>query len=182
MRFGKKIFIKVIALVCTFAYILAFSSFQAGAASKFDIKGTVLQGYIGNNTSVSVPAKVKTIGKKAFAANQKVKKVVINKGVSQVKSCAFKGCTKLKKVEIPASVKKIANNAFSGCKNVTIITQKGTYALKFAKKNKIAWKIKNTGQSGGSDKEPTDSKYNITSIECYMYTAGTYPCYAEKRL
>ena len=143
MKFGKKIFIRMIVLVCTFASILAFSSFQAGAASKFNIKGTVLYGYNGTNTSVFVPTKVKTIGKKAFAANQKVKKVVIKQGVSQVRSFAFKGCTKLKKIEIPASVKKIAKNAFSGCKNLTIITQKGTYALKFAKKNKISWKKKN---------------------------------------
>lgn len=178
MKFMKKAFMGIVMLVC----ILACNTFQAGAVSGFNIKGTVLQSYTGNSTSVLVPARVKTIGKKAFADNRKVKKVVINKGTSQIKASAFKGCTKLKKIEIPASVRKIADNAFSGCKNLAIITPKGAYALKFAKKNGIPWKIKNTGKPGSPDKEPAVSKYNITGIECYMYTAGTYPCYAEKKV
>lgn len=175
MRFCKKSFVGMVIFVC----ILICNAFHAGAASEFNIKGTVLQGYSGSNTSVSVPAKIKTIGKKAFADNKKIKKIIVSDSVTQIKSSAFKGCAKLKKVEISASVKKIAGNAFSECKNLTIITQKGTYALKFAKKKGISWKIKN---NGNSNEKPTASKYNITGIECYMYTAGTYPCYAEKKV
>lgn len=175
MRFFKKSFIGVIILAC----ILICNAFQSNAESRFNIKGTVLQGYSGSNTSVLVPNKIKVIGKKAFADNKKVKKIIISDGVTQIKSSAFKGCTKLKKIEISASVKKIASNAFDKCKNLTIITQKGTYALKFAKKKNIPCKIKN---SNNSNEEPTASKYNITGIECYMYTAGTYPCYAEKKI
>lgn len=175
MRFFKKSFIGVIILAC----ILICNAFQSNAESRFNIKGTVLQGYSGSNTSVLVPNKIKVIGKKAFADNKKVKKIIISDGVTQIKSSAFKGCTKLKKIEISASVKKIASNAFDKCKNLTIITQKGTYALKFAKKKNIPCKIKN---SSNSNEEPAASKYNITGIECYMYTAGTYPCYAEKKI
>lgn len=177
MRFRKKTLIGIIMLVC-----ISCNSFQANAVSKFHIKGTVLQSYTGSDTSVSIPAKVKVVGKKAFVNNKKIKKVIINQGTSQIKASAFKGCSKLKKIEIPASIKKIASNAFSGCKNLTIITRKGTYALKFAKKNGITWKIKGTSKPDSSDKEPTVPEYNITGIECYMYTAGVYPCIAEKKV
>lgn len=164
MRFCKKFFIGIIILTV----MLVCNTLELNAASKFNIKGTVLQSYNGGSASVLIPDNVKTIGKKAFVNNKKVKKVVIKQGVSQVRPSAFKGCKNLQKIEIPTSVKKIANNAFSGCKNLTIIAQNGTYALKFAKKNGIKWSIV--------------SKYNITGIECYMYTAGTYPCYAEKKV
>jgi hypothetical protein len=88
-------------------------------------------------------------------------------------------------VEIPASVGKIAENAFTGCKKLTILAKKGSYALKFAKKKGISWKIKATEQTAeetetGVETE-TESFYHITGIACYRYTAGTYPCIAEKK-
>lgn len=149
----------------------------AGAAEGgFVVKGAVLSGYRGSASVATVPENVSVIGKKAFAGNKKIKKVMLPEGVTTIKSAAFQGCAGLKTVRLPSSVKKIAGNAFDGCKKMTVIAPKGSYALKFAKKYKIPWKKteKETGKEEGG-------LYNITGITCYWYTAGTHPCTAEKK-
>jgi len=174
-------FLKSFAAAAVSVCILTVSCCHVCAASGFTVKKAQLLNYSGGKTTVSIPDKVKTIGKKAFAGNKKIKKVVMASGVQKIQASAFKGCTQLKKVEIPKSVRYIANNAFSKCRNVTIITQKGAYALKFAKKNKIPWKIKNTNKDDTSKDAQASPVHKITSMECYLYTAGTSPCNAEKK-
>lgn len=171
MRKNRYFFFGFVFLIC----FLLYSGCLVDAAEGFTIKGTVLSFYNGTETAVQTPKKVKIIGKRAFAENKKIKKITIGSGVTAIRTAAFKNCTKLKTVAIPADVRKIADNAFAGCRKVVILTEKGTYAWKYAKKHKIARRSKSAGQA-------KESFYNITGIECYLYTAGTYPCEAQKKM
>lgn len=52
---------------------------------------------------------------------QKIKKVIIEKGVTNIGSSAFKGCLNLAEVHISKTVKKIGYSAFRGCTALTKI-------------------------------------------------------------
>lgn len=52
---------------------------------------------------------------------QKIKKVIIEKGVTNIGSSAFKGCLNLAEVHISKTVKKIGYSAFQGCTALTKI-------------------------------------------------------------
>ena len=54
--------------------------------------------------------------------NSKVKKVVIEDGVTTIGECAFCNCTSLTDITIPDGVTSIGNAAFSGCEGLTSIT------------------------------------------------------------
>lgn len=170
---------RICLLTCV---ILCFSFCRvsfAEASNGLNIKGNTLSSYSGTGVSVTVPKKVRTIGKKAFAGNKKIQTVIIKQGVKIIRASAFSNCTKLKTVELPVSVKKISEDAFSGCKKLTIVAKKGSYALKFAKKKGISWKTK--ASSGTESSTETTSVYHITGITCYWYTAGVYPMVVQKK-
>lgn len=167
-------FIIYMILICFFSYNIC----QAESTSGFSVKGTTLLHYYGSDNIITVPKKVRIIGKKAFFVNNSIQKIKLQKGVTRIQSAAFKNCSKLEILELPSTIKKIASNAFLGCENLTIVAKKGSYALKFAKKHKIPWQNINKKQ----DNAETTSFYGITGITCYWYTAGTYPCVAEKKV
>jgi hypothetical protein len=173
MKNQKNSIILAALLLCFFLC----NASQAAASGGLSITGSTLTAYHGTAAAVTVPKKVKIIGKKSFAGNKKIQKVVIKQGITTIRAAAFQNCTKLKTVEIPDSVEKIAANAFLGCKKLTILAKKGSYALKFAKKKGIPWKVKASEQTSAE----TESFYHITGITCYWYTAGTYPCIAQKK-
>ena len=52
----------------------------------------------------------------------KIKKVVIENGVTSIGVRAFSGCSSLTSVTIPNSVKSIGHSAFSGCSSLTSVT------------------------------------------------------------
>lgn len=89
----------------------------------FVVEYNVLTEYVGNQTSVVIPAGVKVIGKKAFYGNTKIVEVIIPESVDIIKEDAFSGCTNLEHVTMPAEMSSIEMYAFDGCcslKNVTI--------------------------------------------------------------
>ena len=57
-----------------------------------------------------------------FSRKDKIKKVVIGNGVTNIGDFAFKGCSNLTSVTIPNSVKSIGEYAFWGCSGLTSIT------------------------------------------------------------
>lgn len=88
----------------------------------FDIKAGVLIKYNGESDIVSIPKKVKSIGKEAFKG-MSIVEVTIPSMVVSIQESAFEKCSCLQKINIPKNVSKISDLAFYGCtslKNVTI--------------------------------------------------------------
>ena len=52
----------------------------------------------------------------------KIKSIVLPKGLTSIGAYAFAGCTALTSVEIPSKVKTIGDNAFDGCSSLTFVT------------------------------------------------------------
>lgn len=97
------------------------------------------------NTNIEmliIPETVQTLGPLSFANNQFLSSVVLSEGVYCIDNNAFSSCPKLEEILIPKSVFSISENSF---KNVSesfrIRCYKGSYAEKYAKKNKINFVI-----------------------------------------
>lgn len=171
--------LKPVIIIFMLAAIMIIKS--ASASPVFKIKGATLISYNGRAESVTVPKKIKYIGKGAFSENNVIKKVIVREGTISIQEKAFKKCINLKKVKVPDTVTYISSNAFSGCKNIIIYAQKGSYALKFAKKHKIRHEIIKNTNSNGNNSDVKIPDYNITGMECYWYTAGIFPNIAQKK-
>ena len=81
--------------------------------NQFVIKNGVLEKYSENDSQVTIPDSVTSIGRSAFSE-----------------------CTNLKSVTIPDNVKIIKNLAFCNCQDITLIVKAGSYAEQYAKKKK----------------------------------------------
>ena len=57
-----------------------------------------------------------------YSQKDKIKKIIIKNGVTNIGKNAFTGCSRLTSVTIPNSVTSIGNWAFSGCSGLTSIT------------------------------------------------------------
>ena len=88
-------------------------------------------------TSINIPDSVTKIGCGAFSGCASLTSVHIPDGVTALGSYSFSRCYSLEKIHIPCGVKSIGSGAFESCKSLKIITPKGSYAEKFAKKNGI---------------------------------------------
>ena len=73
-------------------------------------------------TSVVIPGTVKVIGSYCFYKCNKLKKVVMKEGVTEIKRCAFEECTALAEVILPDSVTTIEMEAFRKTPSVTEIS------------------------------------------------------------
>jgi len=62
------------------------------------------------------------IAQDAFFGNVKLRRVVINDGVTSIGNSAFRGCTSLTSVTIPNSVTNIGELSFAGCTGLTSVT------------------------------------------------------------
>lgn len=83
----------------------------------------VIVGYIGEDTSVSIPSeikgyKVEGIDDNAFYGCTSLASITIPDTVSYIGESAFSGCTSLTSLIIPESVGYIRKNAFYGCKSL----------------------------------------------------------------
>ena len=75
------------------------------------IKGTDMPDYNGNNNYAPW-----------YSQGNEIKKVVIEKGVTNIGNKAFSDCLCLTSITIPNSVTSIGENAFFGCLGLTSIT------------------------------------------------------------
>ena len=124
MKMIKKycLFLVLIALLCTF-FNLEISELYAANGNDFEINGTnVLTRYNGVGGSITVPEKVKEIGKKAFAGNGTISAVTLPNSVSYIGMGAFDSCANLEKVILPSKLNTIEDNAFWGCKSLKSVT------------------------------------------------------------
>ena len=84
---------------------------------------------------------LKTIKKKAFYNCISLTSVVIRLKVEKIEELAFAGCVNLRSIKIPKNVKFIDKSAFQDCPDVIIYGLKDSYAEKYAKKNKIPFRV-----------------------------------------
>ena len=80
--------------------------------------GTILIGYVGDNTEIVIPDTVTTIHSLAFF-NSNIVSVQISQGVTAIEESAFEGCESLEKIVIAQSVTAIGNRAFADCTALT---------------------------------------------------------------
>ena len=65
--------------------------------------------------SVSMSDAVNAVGEGAFSNCSKLKRVVLPKGLKELKKSLFSGCSALEAISIPDSVKTLGEGVFSGC-------------------------------------------------------------------
>ena len=87
----------------------------------FFIKDRVLLKYIGNESSVTIPSSVTSIGYQAFSGCSGLKSIEIPNSVTDIGSSAFSGCSGLTSIKIPNSVTSIESSAFYNCTGLTSI-------------------------------------------------------------
>lgn len=90
-------------------------------ANSFKIKSGKLVKYIGDDSEVIIPDKVKVIGANAFYKCGNLKSVVIPDSVTDIENWAFFVCTGLTEIIIPDSVIRIGGFAFASCTGLTEI-------------------------------------------------------------
>jgi hypothetical protein len=95
---------------------------QTTATGNFQINGTTLTKYNGNEASVTIPNTVTTIGKEAFNGCTGMKSVTIPNSVTTIERMAFANCSNLTSITIPNSVTRIEYGAFFFCNNLTNVT------------------------------------------------------------
>lgn len=96
---------------------------KADSGNDFTISKDTLTKYSGSDSNVVIPDGVKTIGKEAFAGNNKIVSVKIPSTVKKIDYSAFSSCKNLESIIIPDSVENVGDSAFNGCeklKNVRI--------------------------------------------------------------
>ncbi|MBQ8498035.1 MAG: leucine-rich repeat domain-containing protein [Clostridia bacterium] len=72
--------------------------------------------------SITVPASVDKIAKKAFAFCSELKTVNLSEGLESIGEMAFWSCKSLESISIPSTVTEIGTNAFAGCENLRSVT------------------------------------------------------------
>lgn len=109
--------ILILTLILT-QFIPAF----ADNVNEFEVDGNgVLLKYTGNNTIVTIPDNVKSIGEKAFEKNTNIMRVDFGANVESIGKGGFASCTSLKTVNLNDGLVSIGEQAFKGCKNMKYI-------------------------------------------------------------
>lgn len=84
----------------------------------FEIEGSILKHYKGEDETVIIPGGVNTIDVRAFYGNRHVKKVVIPDSVTEIKPEAFNNCSNLETVVFSKNLQIIGSRAFLGCESL----------------------------------------------------------------
>lgn len=90
---------------------------------------------------IKIPNNVRKIGKGAFHACKKLKTITLSKKLKELGDSAFLGCKRLKNITILSTVKKMGSNLFGENKKLQIKCKKNSAAHKYAKKNKLKYKL-----------------------------------------
>lgn len=95
-------------------------------------------------SSVILPEKIEQIGNYAFANCGELRNIVVPDGVKEIGEGAFECCDKLQEIHLPSSVTSIGKGAFHWFGKllpyIKIYAPAGSFAEKYAKKNKIPFK------------------------------------------
>ena len=144
--------IKSVAVI----FVLAMAVFMIPAANSYGATKKNNSGvvYKLKDGVLTISGKGKMPKSMTFKRNKKIKKIIINKGVTGISYKAFYRCknleqikipntvkqigafsfgyTKLKKINIPRSVQVIGDEILTGCKELTEVTLPGSFKLKTA--------------------------------------------------
>ena len=74
----------------------------------------------------TVPSGIKRIGMYAFDSNQNLTKIIMNEGVTVIRTSAFASSKKLTSVVLPSSITTIEDSIFYKCKNLTTVYYRGS--------------------------------------------------------
>lgn len=94
-----------------------------------------------NAKEILIPSKINgatpgSVGGYAFKGSEKIEKVIIDPGITEIATNAFANCPKLVCISIPSTVTEIAENTFRGVTDpvskAVIYAPAGSYALTFA--------------------------------------------------
>lgn len=96
-------------------FLVKNSSLEAAVNDTYQMDGSVLMRYNGNESSVTVPRNVTEIAPGAFEGNDFIKKVYIPLGITKIGYSAFAECPNLSYVEIGSSVTEIGSSCFANC-------------------------------------------------------------------
>ena len=83
----------------------------------FEIEGTTLVKYRGNEKRVVIPDGIETLGERAFEYSQ-IEEVVIPDSVKSTRKLVFSGCINLKRVEIGSGLWNIYSCIFTNCRGL----------------------------------------------------------------
>lgn len=113
----------LIAGVLTGSCVTEYSSYHVYAKGEedFRIDGSTLTAYLGDDTFVSIPDYVTTIGKGAFAKNDTLQSIELPDKLKTIEYNAFGECTALKDITLPESVTKVGPGAFQGCSSLNTV-------------------------------------------------------------
>ena len=95
---------------------------EARKRNSLEISGTMLVGYKGKDTKVSIPDGITEIRFEAFKNCKHITSVSVPDSVIKIFDRAFCGCENLTSVTIGNNVTSIAKSAFDGCNSLTRIT------------------------------------------------------------
>ena len=113
----------LIAGVLTGSCVTEYSGYHVYAKGEEDFRldGSTLTAYLGDDTFVSIPDYVTTIGKGAFAKNDTLQSIELPDKLETIEYNAFGECTALKDITLPESVTKVGPGAFQGCSSLNTV-------------------------------------------------------------
>lgn len=106
-----------IALVVTAVILLVTVVNKTEETPIFEMQGSTLLKYNGDDEKVEIPNDVESVGKSAFEGNDKVTEITFEKGskVKTISKSAFKDCKQLESIDLPDTVTSIGAEAFKNC-------------------------------------------------------------------
>ena len=89
--------------------------------------------------SAVLPSRLEFLGDEAFERCESLKELVVPSGVAKLNDYTFSGCASLKTVTVPEETAEFGQDVFKNVKKVTICSNDGSPAQRYAKKEKLSF-------------------------------------------
>ena len=89
--------------------------------------------------STVLPSRLEFLGGGAFERCESLKELVVPSGVAKLNDYTFSGCASLKTVTVPEETAEFGQDVFKNVKKVTICSNDGSPAQRYAKKEKLSF-------------------------------------------